>query len=480
MKPRSTRRLVDTALASTIAVVAMLGPVRDAKAAHEAKSVIVFVGSGFGPVIVTAARVLRYKEEGTLTVDTLPYVARVKTASLDSQSGDHSASTSALLTGVRLRNGVVAMDADTRSAGYAPGRDAIRNVPAAENRCPASGNGKPSTTLLELAVAKGKSTGVVTTSRLTAGGSAAAFAHVCHRDAEYEIARQLVPKGAGFNERLGTGVTVLLGGISQYWRPFDAARRPRGRPDNRELVGELQTQGYTFVSDLTAMNAAPIDANARLIGLFDFAEGDGPLQGHMSFDLDRDPNREPSLAQMTAKALDVLTKNPAGFFLVVEGARIDHALRGSHARRALVDAIAFDDAVRVALERVDLSRTLLLVTSDHDAPVALIGGGRRGSDVLGLHLDPVTGKPATDGDGNTYTNLVFGTGANRPDKRATLDTPSVLQKDYQQEAAIRLAPVPQGGGGDVTLYATGVGASGFRGTIDQPRVFGLIRNAADF
>ena len=448
-------------------------------AANEAQNVIVFISNGMGPSTTTAARLMRYKEDGTLAMDTMPYVARVHTYSLDAQTTDGAAAVSALMTGVKVRNEVVAMDASTRAAGFAPGKDPLRGVPFSENRCPASGNGNASAALLELAVAKGKATGVVTTARLTSGPTAATYAHVCHRDAEYEIARQAVPGGVGFNDKLAMGIDVLMGAASAYWRPFDASKRPRGRPDGRELIGELRAQGYTFITDLTSMNAAPFAQGSRLIGLFDFAESEAQLQGHMSYDLDRDPNREPSLTQMTAKAMDVLSKNPKGYFLVVEGGRIDHALHANQAKRALIDTIAFDDAVRIALEKADLSRTLIVVTSDHDHTMTLIGGSRRGSDVLGLHLNPVTGKPSVDAGGNSYTALVFGTGSNRPDKRAPLDTPTVISKDYQQEAAIKLANETNGGG-DVMLYAAGAGASNFRGTIENIRVFTLIRNAAGY
>ena len=443
-----------------------------------AQNVIVFIGNGLGPATTTAARLMRYKEDGALAMDTMPALARVKTWALDAQTSESAAATSMLLTGVKTRNDVVAMDGNTRSQGYAPGRDPIRNVATAENRCPATGNGQAVATLLELAIAKHRATGIVTTGRLTGGPSAAAWAHVCHRDAEYEIARQAVPKGVGFNAQLGNGVDVMMGGSSGYWRPFDAAKRPRGRPDMRELVGEMQAQGYTFVSDLTAMNAAPVVPGSRLLGLFDANEVDGPQQGGMSYDLDRDPKREPSLAEMTAKAMDVLRTAPEGYVLVVEAGRIVQALHAGNARRALVDTIAFDDAVRVALDKADIARTLIVVTGDHDTTMTLIGGSRRGSDVLGLHLDPVNGRPDVDASGSTYTAIVFGTGPNRPDQRRTLDTPTVVQKDYVQESAIKLQQGSDGGG-DVVLRAAGAGSSNFHGTLDNIKVFTLIRKIAD-
>ncbi len=444
-------------------------------AAPRATNVIVFVGNGMGPAVKTAARLMRYKEEGTLAIDTMPYAARLRTYSLDAQATDGAAAVTALMTGVKVRNRVVAMDGATRALGFAPGKDAVRGIATAENRCPANGNGAPSATLLELAIAEGKSAGVVTTSRLTGGPAAAAYAHVCHRDAEYEVARQAVPGGAGYNARLGKGLDVLMGGASAYWRPFDAAKRPRGRPDGRELVGELQSGGYTVATDVTAMNAAPFIAGSRLVGLFDGAEPDAP----MADELDRDPAREPSLAQMTAKAIDVLSSNPKGFVLVVQGGRIAGALTASRAKRALVDAIAFDDAVKLALEKVDLAHTLVVVTGANDQAMAFIGGGRRGSDVMGLHLNPVSGKPSVDAGGLPYTALVFGAGPNRPDRRAALDTPTVLGNDYQQESAFKLASAVDGAG-DVTIHASGAGANAFKGSFDNTKVFTLIRQAAGF
>ena len=452
-------------------------------AAGEAKYVLFFLGDGMGPVTTTAARIWKYKEEGSLNMDTLPYTARVKTYSLDAQTTDSAPSMAAYMTGVKTRNEVLSMDADTvafrPSASAAP----LPVVSNAVSNCPASGNGIPSTTLLELAIAKGKATGVVSTARLSHATPAATYAHSCHRDAEYEIARQAVPGGAGFNGALGSGVDVLMGGISTYWRPYNAGTTPRGRPDGRDLVAELQARGYGFASDLASMNAAPAVAGSKLIGLYDFALA----QGHMSYELDRDPTREPSLAQMTMKSIDILSKNANGFFLMVEGGRIDHALHGTNAARALADTIAFDDAIKAALDKVKvfdptLANTLIVVTADHDHTMAFNGYGKRGADPLGLNLNYVNGAPNTDANGNSYTTLVFGNGANRPAVRGSTAAAAVIDKDYLQEVAIRRGgPGSEThGGGDVMLFAGGAASKTFKGTIDNTKVFGLVKAAAGY
>ncbi len=467
-----------TALAAALALLS-------ATAAHadgEARNVIFFLGDGMGPVTTTATRIWRVKEEGALTMDTLPYTARIKTYSLDAQTTDSAPSMAAYMTGVKQRNDVISMDGTTVALPYKPTKDAATSVNNAVNHCPASGNGAASTTLLEAAVAQGKATGVVTTARLTHATPAATYAHICHRDAEYDIARQAVPGGAGFNPALGAGIDVLLGGISSYWVPYDAAAR-RGRPDGRNLVAELQARGYTAVNDLASLNAAPTAAGSKLIGLFDQAL----TQGHMSYELDRDPAKEPSLAQMTTKAIDLLANNGKGFFLMVEGGRIDHALHGTNAARALADTAAFDDAIKAALDKVKtfdptLANTLVVVTADHDHTLAFNGYGKRGSNILGLNVSYTSGQPSKDANGLPYTTLVFGNGANRPDTRGTLDAATVTNKDYLQEVAIRRGgPGSEThGGGDVMLFAAGAGAKTFKGTLDNTRVFGLVKAAAGY
>lgn len=470
-----------TRIAPACAILAALSAVPvPGHANNTAKNVVFFLGDGMGPVTTTAARIYKYKEEGSLAMDTMPYAARVKTFSLDAQTTDSAPSMAAYMTGVKQRNEVVSMDGNTYAQAYRPGADSGTGVASAVNKCPASGNGAAVPTLLELAIAQGRATGAVTTARLTHATPAATYAHVCHRDAEYDISRQAVPGGAGYNAALGNGVDVLLGGISSYWRPYDANSK-RGRPDGRDLVAELQAKGYTFVNDQSSLAAAPVVAGTRLIGLFDQAMS----QGHMSYEADRNPAAEPSLAQMAVKAVDVLSKNDKGFFLMVEGGRIDHALHGTNAYRALTDTIAFDDAIKAVIERVkqfdpNLEQTLIVVTADHDHTIAFNGYGKRGTDILGLNVSYATGQPSTDANGVNYTTLVFGNGSNRVSTRANLDQSVVTAKDYLQEVVVRTgSPGSEThGGGDVKLHAVGVGAQSFKGTIDNTRVFSLIRSAS--
>lgn len=460
-----------------------------ANAAGEAKNVIFFLGDGMGPTTVTASRIYKYGEAGSLNMEKLKRTARVITFSNDAQTTDSAPSMAAYMTGVKMNNEVISMSSDTKAANssgtaYTSGRNST---------CPASGNGTSVPTILEAAIAKGKSTGVVTTARLTHATPAATYAHICNRNAENDIASQAVPSHANFNKALGKGVDVLMGGDSSYWQPGVGSS---SRSD--DLVAAMKTSGYTFASDLATMNAAPSAAGTKLLGLFDQALA----QGHMSYEADRDPTKEPSLAQMTKKAIDILKTNSNGYFLMVEGGRIDHALHGTNAYRALTDTIAFDDAIKVALDNVDLTNTLIVVTADHDHTMAFNGYPSKGNNILGKvdnYVNVKKGVSQKSTDGLPFTTLVFGngsgktsdtlgftknTGAVRSSTRADLTNVDTTTKDFNQEYGIQLGSSGTGsethGGGDVMLFSTGAGNSGFKGTLDNTKVYGLIKSAFGF
>jgi alkaline phosphatase len=168
---------------------------------------------------------------------------------------------------------------------------------------------------------------------------------------------------------------------------------------------------------------------------------------------------------------------------MVEGGRIDHALHGNNAKRVMEDTIAFDDAIKVALDKVKLTdptlaNTLIVVTADHDHTMTFNGYVKRGNPILGISTG-LDGNPILDKNGMTSTTLVFGNGVNRPDTRATLSSATVLADNYKQESGVRLSSETHGGG-DVELFATGAGAKAFKGTLDNTKVFTLLKTAYGF
>ncbi|QWL60479.1 alkaline phosphatase [Aeromonas jandaei] len=457
MKQNLHKTLVNTALLATLCGAAQ------AQAA-DAKNVILFIGDGMGPTVLTATRLYKVGEEGNLEMMKLARSARIKTFSNDAQTTDSAPSMAAYTTGVKMNNEVIAMSSDTKAV--APGKDANGNKGV--NNC-ASDNGKPVPTILELAKAAGKSVGAVTTTELTHATPAATYSHICHRDAAYAIAAQAVPGGAGFNQALGDGVDVLMGGGANHWTPYNSTSNKGGRADGRDLTAELTAQGYRYVT--TRTDLAKVESG-KLIGLFS-------AKSHLDYELDRvakgAANTQPSLSEMTAKAIDLLSQNSQGYFLMVEGGRIDHALHGTNAKRSLTDAVALDEAVKTALGKVDLKDTLIVVTADHDHTMTINGYSAKGNKVLDL-VKNGDGSTQNDVDGKPFTTLVFGNGPNRPDVRPTLTSDQVMADDYLQETGVKLGSETHGGG-DVMLFAGGAGSSRFKGTLDNTRVFGKLKEA---
>ncbi len=437
------------------------------------KHVLFFLGDGMGLTTLTASRIYSVGEDGTTTIDTLPESAFIKTYSNDSQVTDSAPSMAAYMTGVKSNNGVISMDAEATP----------------EDDC-SNSKGSAVTTLLELAKAKSWGTGVVTSTRVTHATPAATYAHICNRDLENDIAAQLVPGGAGFNSKLADGLDVVLGGGRKQF--FPSAKLSGGRSDGRDLITELQAKGYTYAATKTEMTAA--DNSKKLIGLFN--------NSHLSYDLDRQKDSsstEPSLTEMTEKAIDVLSNNKNGLFLMVEGGRIDHALHDTNAKRALQDTVAFDNAIAAAIAKMktidpELKNTLIVVTADHDHTLVLNGYAQRTGKttdsqpgVLGLvknYSGTTVGEASRDADGAPYSIIGFGNGSNRADgARNTvpeLTDETVSADDYRQEVVVEVGEPGSEthGGTDVFLGAMGMGADDFHGVIENTAVFSKVKTIA--
>jgi alkaline phosphatase len=287
----------------------------------------------------------------------------------------------------------------------------------------------------------------------------------------------MVPKGSGFNGSLGDGVDVVLGGGLAYFQPKATAGSKR--TDSRDLVAEMRAAGYKFAATKAELDGIDV-GEKKLLGLF--------TASHMNYDLDRNPALEPSLAEMTSKAIDLLRKNDKGMFLMVEGGRIDHALHETTARKALQDTVAFDDAIRTAIAKMQaidpgLANTLIVVTADHDHTLVLNGYAARtgrttdtNPGVLGLLRSYVDGAIAKDVSGIEYSIIGFGNGESRQAVRTALSDAAVFATTYHQEAVIPMALGSEThGGADVFLGAIGKGAEKFTGVMLNTSVFGQIR-----
>lgn len=236
----------------------------------------------------------------------------------------------------------------------------------------------------------GKRTGVVTTARVTHASPAGVYAHVANREWESDfnvrnssqdparcddIARQLV-----FGET-GRNLNVILGGGRSKFLPFDV-RDEEGdfgeRLDDVNLIDEWLNQkknkraAYVWNRRQLLQDTRDLD---YLLGLFE--------SSHCEYNLERDEETEPTLAEMTEAAIKILKEGNNGYFLFVEGGRIDHAHHATLAQKSLDETLQFSEAVRKAVQLTSRRDTLIVVTSDHSHTMSFSGYAQRGNNILG-------------------------------------------------------------------------------------------------
>ncbi len=466
--------------------------------AGKAKNVILFLGDGMSLTTIAAARILEGQRQGAsgeehrLAFDEFPYTALSRTYEVDAQTPDSAGTMSAIMTGIKTRYGVVSMTQRARRGDCASAR------------------GNAAMSALELASAAGLATGVVTTTRITHATPAATYAHSVERNWEgdadmpiearqqscVDIARQLV----GFS--IGHGIDVVFGGGRSRFLPASTTdpEYPQlhgTRLDGRDLIAEWRRVADSrFVWNAAQFNALDPKRPGRVLGLFE------PEHMQYMHERSKDGAGEPTLAEMTSKAIALLQRNSDGFFLVVEGGRIDHAHHQGNAYRALDETIALSDAVRAAVAATRVDDTLILVTADHSHTLVMAGHPVRGNPILGkVRSRNRDGLPADtlskDAAGRSYTTLGYANGPGNngrsdvqaqgpkhyphepaqydpaPVPRPDLDDLDTENPDYLQEAGIPMKSETHGGE-DVAVYAHGPGAEAVHGSLEQNALFHLM------
>lgn len=463
-----------------------------ASRAQHARNVILFVGDGMGITTLTASRILEGQmkgglgEENRLSFEEFGHTALVKTFTANQQTADSAPTATAMVTGWKANDG--ALSVDTRT----PETESDATTVAAHRL----------ETILEQARARGLSTGIVTTTRITHATPAANYAHTPYRD--WESDAQL-PRGATLadiaaqlviQQKTGGGLTVVLGGGRENLLPNTQAdpeyvTRKGRRRDGRNLIDEwvAAQPGSRYVWNKAQFDSVDPSTVRHLLGLFE--------PSHMRYEVDRkeDGAGEPSLADMTTKAIQVLSRNPKGYYLMVEGGRIDHAHHAGNAYRALTDTIALSDAVRAATRLTAAKDTLILVTADHSHAFTMVGYPARGNPILGLVKAPDAKDYTRDVNGRPYTTLNYATGPGfgvtdhggdeaaarpvQPGRRVDLSDVDTQDEGYHQESLIGL-PAETHGGEDVALFARGPRAGLARGSIEQNEIYHVLRSALGF
>lgn len=431
------------------------------------KNVIIMIADGCGSEQYTLTR---WYKGAPLSFDEI-LVGAVKTWIADSVIADSAPTATAYATGHRTSDKFI-------SVGPKKGTLPLMPEPSEEMQY------RPLATVLEGARLKGMATGIVATSRVTHATPAAYIGHVPNREMENDIMEQAVYQN----------IDVVFGGGRRHLLPTSEKGK---RTDGENLLSVLQARGYRIVGNREEMLKLE---KGKVFGMF--------ASSHMQAEIDRPEfaPAEPTIEEMTAKAIELLSHSPGGFFLMVEASQIDWACHANDPAHLLSDMTQHDKAVKVALDfaRKD-GRTLVIALSDHDTGGMRIGNYATSKTYsqIKLHqltkpvrqdtlLDPLKQmKLSTDGMwrkmGNdvtpaklkavvkTYWNLDI------TDEDATRSIE--IGKDYPDEPYYGVGEVLSARyttigwsshghtGGDVPLYAYGPGSP--KGLLDGPEI-GLV------
>lgn len=239
----------------------------------------------------------------------------------------------------------------------------------------------------------GKSTGFVTTTSLTHASPSGTYAHVANRfwecDADIvnitaptdtsecmDIAQQLITQrpGCDFNVIMGGGMSKFLPNTLQ-----DTFGKIGERQDGKNLLATWQTlhPNGVIVTDRDQLLSLDTSQVSDIMGIFN--------SDIMEYHSLADSTKQPTLAEMTEVALNMLQQNDQGYFIFIEGGNIDTAHHVNKAALALYETLEFEKAIQLARDMTDPQDTLIVVTSDHSHTMTMGGYAGRGSPILGLN-----------------------------------------------------------------------------------------------
>ncbi|OQV22516.1 Alkaline phosphatase [Hypsibius exemplaris] len=445
---------------------------RTVRNVNKAKNVVVFVGDGMGVTTVTAARILQGQlkgasgEEGYLYFEKFPHTGLLKAYSNNMQVSESSASGTALFSGQKVNSDTVGLSSK-----------------ATPKQCRGSQEFSIDG-LLQWAQANGKSTGAVTTTRVTHSTPAGLYAHCANEDWEADtdipsseqdghckdVATQLVETSPGnrLDVLMGGGWTKFLPNVPNA---VDGPTMKSGcRADGRNLIEEWLAEkrrrggNHSFVDSRESLLQVDPKTDS-LLGLFS--------AGAMNPKLGRaESSTEPELKEMAVKAVEILAKNPNGYFLMVEGGLIDDSHHRGLAARALHETIAFAETVQAVDAITNSNDTLLIVVADHSHALIFTGYQKRGTSILGFGSRKLT-------DQKPFTSLLYlsGKGSSGDVPRRNISADNTTAPDYQQQAFLP-TPWAMHLGEDVPIFAKGPWSHLFVGVHEQHYVAHAINYAA--
>ncbi|CAH8576156.1 unnamed protein product [Heterobilharzia americana] len=406
------------------------------------KNVILFIGDGMSLNTVTGARYLKAEQmnllggDVQLVWDDWPVASLVRTFNSDRLTTDSGAAATAFMSGVKGPFNTVGVTGTVKCCECTE----LKEVERAKSS-------------IYYASRAGLSTGIVTTTRVTHATPAAAYANILHRDWEsngstsklgyhcVDAAVQLLTNASDVNVVMGGGATGFYGGSEKI--AFSASGK---RSDSRDLLSEWRNiqagkqRKYAILhtnEDFKKTNWSSVD---YVLGLF--------APEHMDYYIDN--SDQPSLADMTEAAIKVLSRNPKGFLLLVEGGRIDHGHHKSQAKHALTETLEFEKAIDRASTLAKGTDTLLMVTADHSHAYGVIGYPSRNLSVFDVGDD----LKAADNKSYLISSYFNGPRGLVNEFRSDPATEDRFANNYTAQSFFRLNYATHGAE-DVPIYAKG-------------------------
>lgn len=322
-----------------------------AAAQAEVKNVILMIGDGLGIGQIDMTRYMAGGKDHELELMKLPNIGLMMTSSKEGVT-DSAAAGTAMATGHKVYNGAVGMNK----------------------------NGAELDSVLDFAEVRNKATGIISTNTVTDATPAAFTASVKDRGMGGEIAKQI----------LNNDVEVILGGGREDFMEAEAGE---------DLIAKAKKMGYQYVSDKEQLKRV-ITMNGKVLGLFN--------KSYMNYIQDRDEvdSQEPSLLEMTTKAIDVLSEDEDGFFLMAEGARIDHAAHAADVPGVVAETLDFDASVKYAVDWAkENGDTMVVVVADHETLGFSVTEPINKEALMNIKVSPeyMAGKLEEIESGNAYT-----------------------------------------------------------------------------
>jgi len=474
-----------------------------------AKNIIIFIGDGMSIPTVTAARIYKGQQENSgnlengnsaqLSWENFPYVGLSKTYNSDFMVSDSASTAFAMYSGVK-------------TTGYTMGYDNT-----VDYMFPSSAeNATEVETILHWAQQAGKKTGFVTTTRLSHATPAALYSKTVSRfwECENDILEDIGDGRFGVSQdeydtykpqditvqlvdsEAGKKVDIMLGGGRASWLPkedsnlrfdYDTDEWNCTRQDGRNLIEEWKGNhtGGVYMENRTELMNLDMEKTTSVLGIF--------THSYLTWDhLVNDTNEKPRLEDMAVQAVNFLEKKAGeqGYFIMIEGGKIDQAHHNGRAVTALSETLAFDKAIDEVMKIVDLHDTLVIVTADHAHTMSVGGYTGRQADITGVVIE-ADGLPdlTDDNNDNTFTVLSYGNGPGFMQYNTTgtgdytnidrhpMEVNETADLEHKQDSAAPLSSETHGGD-DVGIWAAGPMAHLFHGVHEQSYIAHVMSYAA--